>query len=895
MYIDLRNLFILMLVICAGCTRKVNTFEIGVSQCSQDEWREKQNREMLLESSFYNNINLEILSVNDDNQKQISDIQCFIEKKKDLIVVSPNEASAITPIVEKAYDAGIPVIVIDRKINSEKYTAFIGADNYKIGQMIGEYVKMLSLNGGSFNLFEINGLWGSTPAIERSQGFHSEISDIPNIRLVGKIEGNWRMEVAQSQMDSVFSVHPDINLVISQNDRMAIGAYKAAVKHGLQDKIIFTGVDALTDDGMGVDEVINGHLAATFIYPTAGDKVIQTAMAILEGEHYEKEITLSSEVVDIRNARIMMLQDIAVNDKAKKLSELSEKVDVYFQQYNAQKLLTLSLIIIIALLMILSVIIVTKYWQTSESNHILEETVKAKLDFFTNVSHDFRTPLTLMRDPVERLLASPNLDIQERRLVSILNKNLVILLRLVNQTLDFRKYEEGKLHMTLTEFNILDEISSWIEPFTILAKRKQIKFEFNLQGCNSSDDYDVVADEEKCERIIYNLLSNAVKFTSENGTITLSLENYVTDGSRWIRIVVSDTGIGMEQEQLNHIFDSFYQVHANYSGSGIGLALVKAFVRLHGGTVSVKSQTGKGSVFYVDFPAVQNGVLEGETDSKSADQVTVDGAIYAAEQSYDVKMSFDDVDENLPTVLIIDDNGDVRSLIHRLLKGSYNILEANNGKEGLGAAMKYIPDIILCDMMMPVMDGLEFCRNAKNELSTSHIPIVIVTANTAEEQQVKGYESGADGYISKPFSESLLKSVIFSLLDNRNRCREYYSLLATSASHVSFNNQDTTFIDRVSKIIEEHISDENLSIDFLSEQLHLSRTQVYRKVKALTGYSPVELVKMVRMKKASYLLTTTEMSISEIAYQLGFSTPSYFTRVYKEFWGETPLSTRERI
>lgn len=591
----------------------------------------------------------------------------------------------------------------------------------------------------------------------------------------------------------------------------------------------------------------------------------------------------------------MMMQDITVREKAKKLTELSAKIDTYLQQYNAQRLLTVSLIIIIALLMTLSVIIITKYWQKSESSHILEETTKAKLDFFTNVSHDFRTPLTLMRDPVERLLSSPNLDIQERRLVSILNKNLVILLRLVNQTLDFRKYEEGKLHMTLTEFNIFDEMSSWIEPFTILAKRKQIHFEFFVPDVESYEVFDIVADEEKCERIIYNLLSNAVKFTSENGLIRLSLENYLVDDERWIRIVVSDTGIGMDQDQLNHIFDSFYQVHANYSGSGIGLALVKAFARLHGGRVSVESKAGEGSVFCVEFPAFQRGELQGGSDQNVADSVIVDGAIYAAEQSYDVSLSFEDVDDKLPTVLVIDDNGDVRSLISRLLKGTYNILEASNGKEGLSVATKQIPDIILCDMMMPVMDGLEFCRNAKNELSVSHIPIVIVTANTAEEQQVKGYESGADAYISKPFSKNLLKSVIFSLLDNRNRCREYYSLMATSVSTVSFNNHDTSFIDKVSGIIEEHISDENLSIDYLSEQLHLSRTQVYRKVKALTGYSPVELVKMVRMKKASYLLTTTEMSISEIAYNLGFSTPSYFTRVYKEFWGETPLSTRERI
>ena len=244
-------------------------------------------------------------------------------------------------------------------------------------------------------------------------------------------------------------------------------------------------------------------------------------------------------------------------------------------------------------------------------------------------------------------------------------------------------------------------------------------------------------------------------------------------------------------------------------------------------------------------------------------------------------------------ILVVDDEQNICELLTLYsIKEGYSVETAGDGEEAMKKFSSYAPDLILLDIMLPKKDGWQVCREIR---AYSKVPIIMLTAKTNEQDELLGFQLGVDEYISKPFSKNLLKSVIFSLLDNRNRCREYYSLMATSVSPVSINNHDTSFIDKVSNIIEEQISNENLSIDYLSEQLHLSRTQVYRKVKALTGYSPVELVKMIRMKKASYLLTTTEMSISEIAYNLGFSTPSYFTKVYKEFWGETPLSTRERI
>ena len=487
---------ILSMTLLWSCTQPEDKFLIGISQCSQDEWRNKQNEEMLRQAAVERNMELEIRSVKDDSKKQIEDIRYFLDKKVDLLIVSPNETDAITPIVSEVYDAGIPVIVIDRKMNSNKYTAFIGADNVQIGEELGGYIAALCKNHPE-KVFNLTGLPSSSSEIERNRGFMKVVEPLENAEIVGSVAADWLMETAEHVMDSVFQVHPDITLLAAHNDRMAIGAIKAAEKHNLQQKVKFIGVDALTSPGWGVEQVLNKKMLATVIYPTGGERVIQVASDILHARPFEKEITLNTAVVDSTNAHIMMMQAELIQEETAKVYDLSSRVDTYFHRLNTQRLLLIAVVIILALLIGLFAIALYAYWEKNRINQLLqkrnkeiekqrdqlvelskqlEDATRAKLAFFTNVSHDFRTPLTLIADPVNQLKESKNLNEDEQFLMNIIQKNVTVLLRLLNQTLDFRKFESGKLTLHLSEFNIAEKVRNWSEAFDTLAERKHINF-----------------------------------------------------------------------------------------------------------------------------------------------------------------------------------------------------------------------------------------------------------------------------------------------------------------------------------------------------------------------------------------------------------------------------------
>lgn len=893
----------LIILFFNSCSGESEKYVIGISQCSQDEWREKQNAEMEQESRFYPNLELKVLSAKDDNERQIRDIQQLIDQKVDLLIVSPNEGKAITPIVEKAYDAGIPIIVIDRKVMSDKYTAFIGADNIQIGEAMGEYIQ--SLGNEPLRLFEVCGLEGSTSAQERTQGLYNVIGRLNHIERMGSIDASWRMEDAEHKMDSVFKLHPDINFIVAQNDRMAIGAFKAAKRHRLEKGIRFIGVDALTNKDFGVDQVMQGNMAATFIYPTGGDVVIQTAMHILNGEPFERDVTLSSAQVDLTNARIMMLQDALVKQSSERVNQLSEQLDSFLQRRNVQDILVASFIVIIVLLFILCFFILHAYWLNKRHNTELskqnaeivaqrdqlitlstelEKATHAKLSFFTNVSHEFRTPLTLIADPVNQLLNSKHLDDNEHMLLNIVHKNTIILLRLVNQILDFRKFESGKLKVNLSEFNIWNRLKDSTSAFQSLAMRKHVKF---ILKCDEHGIYDMISDGEKIDRIVYNLLSNSFKFTPEGGEVKIILSNAEKTDIPYLQMVVSDTGIGISAEHIEHIFDDFYQVDVHHSGSGIGLALVKAFVELLHGNIAIDSQEGVGTSFIVQLPLKLAGTLEEGLQQNAKMQNLKEGAVFDAEQNiFDMTYKAEEEQEK-PIVLVIDDNQDVRDYLKSLLDREYIIVEASNGKEGLEQALKHTPNAIICDVMMPIMDGMECCKRLKSELETSHIPIMMLTAYTMDEQRLKGYECGADSYVSKPFSANMLKTRLKNLLENRKRVASFFES-EKEISKSTLGKVDQGFVQRLKQLIDKNMKNSEYSVEDLGRDMNLSRVQLYRKVKSLTDYSPNELLRFTRLKRAKQLLATTEKSVSEIAYEVGFNTPAYFTKCYKDYYGETP-------
>lgn len=906
----MKNYLLLSILCLAGilmsCTQKHTRYRIGVSQCSDDEWRHKMNNEIVREALFYDGVEVEIRTAKDNNRNQIADIKYFIDKKVDLLIVAPNEAAAITPVVEKAYRQGIPVVVIDRKILSDKYTAFVGADNYEIGKDVGQYI--LNRLHGKGKVLEITGLEGSTPAMERHKGLTDVLKEEPGIEITASVDGAWLQSVAGEKMDSVFQTNKNIDLVFAQNDRMAIGAYLSARQQQLEKEMLFVGIDALPGKEYGVEQIINGVLDATFIYPTRGDKVVQVAMDILEKRPYERDTKLSTALVDKTNARVMQLQTDHITEQDGKIERLNNQVNEYLSRYSAQTMFLYACLIILLLFAALLAIIVRAYWTKNRMNmelsrqkkkleeqrdqlislsKQLEEATHAKLVFFTNVSHDFRTPLTLVADPVEQLLEDKALTPRQQSLLKVVHKNVHILLRLVNQILDFRKYENDKLELVRANMNLRVQLQEWSHSFQTLALKKHIHFVLEVNDDRA--DYLMAVDAEKMERVYFNLLSNAFKFTPENGTITVTLSTLTKEeGGRYARLVVADTGSGISVQHIRHIFDRFYQIDVNHAGSGIGLALAKAFVELHGGEITVDSVEGKGTVFTVDIPMTV--VEEPSADLVQEPRITQQTVV---EELEDMETEEQIPDENKECILIIDDNADVRDYVKSLLKEEYTVIEAPDGRAGLKKAMKYVPDAIICDVMMPVMDGLECCRKLKTELQTSHIPVMLLTACSLDEQRIQGFECGADSYISKPFNSKLLLVRLRNLMDNHKRLKQFFGD-KTTLSKEPVSDVDKGFVDRFRELIEENLADSELSVEDLGSKMGLSRVQLYRKIKALTNYSPNELVRIARLKKAASLLASSEKTISEITYEVGFTSPSYFTKCYKDYFGESPTDFLKR-
>lgn len=905
-------LCLIMLLLCDSCTHKEHQFFIGVSQCSEDEWRGQMNKEIKREVLFYPGTQLEIRTAKDNNLHQIEDIKYFIHKKVDLLIVAPNEADAITPVIEQAFDAGIPVVLVDRKIRSNKYTAYVGANNYEIGKQVGNYI--INRLHGKGNIIEITGLHGSTPAVERHKGMTESLKNAPEINIIASADAGWFKDKAENLLDSILAHHTDIDLVFAQNDRMAIGAFQAAAAQGREKDILFVGIDAVAGKGFGIESVAGGEMDATFIYPTGGDNVVQTAMAILQGKPYDKEINLSTALVDKSNARIMQMQTEHISQLDYKIELLNGQLDAYFMRYSAQRMFLYACILILVLTATLLVFVVRAFWiknrmntelskqkaqletqrdQLIDLSRQLEEATHAKLSFFTNVSHDFRTPLTLIADPINQLMESNHCTPQEQTLLNVVHKNVTILLRLINQILDFRKFENGKLEINFSQFNAAQSICEWAESFRSLSYRKHIHF--NITVTEHTEEYVLTADAEKLERILYNLLSNAFKFTPENGQIEIILSTFRREDSPWLKLSVSDTGKGMSPEHIQHIFERFYQIDIHHTGSGIGLALAKAFTEMHHGQIRVESIKDKGTTFIVEIPMTQPDFHNEQATNKIIPESLKEGAVLDADSNMGSSESEENTDENLPTVLIIDDNQDVRNYIRFLLQQQYDIVEAENGLEGVKLALKYVPDAIICDVMMPVMDGMECCRKLKTEMQTSHIPVIMLTAYTMDEQKIKGYECGADSYLTKPFNGKILKARLQNLIENHLRLQNFFTDQTGMTSKPQLNEADKGFVDKLRKEIEERLSNPDTNVENLGAALGFSRVQLYRKTKALTGYAPNELLRIARLKKAASLLAATEKSIAEVTYEVGFSSPSYFTRCFKEFFGESPTDYLKRI
>ena len=723
--------FVILVIfgLLASCTPEEKKYRIGVSQCSDDIWRDKQNSELQIGAYFHENVELRFATAYDSDERQIQQIDSLVGTGIDLLIVAPNQVSTISPAIDRAYDKGIPVIVFERKTNTKKYTAYMGADNYEMGHLMGEYVATRLNERG--RIIEVMGLKGSSPAIERHNGFREAIAQHPDIQVVATLQGDWTEPTAYNTVKQWIDKNKGekVDLVFGMNDRTAMGARKAFKEAGAV-LPLFCGIDGLPGENGGIRLVQDSLLDASYIYPTHGDQLLQLAVDILEGKPYEKETKLMSALVTQDNARVLLMESEEIMRQSRNLEQLHEKASQYLDQLGNQRTLIFVALAAILLLLALLAGIYMYYLQRARIQDERMQMEREQLDFYTQVSHELRTPLTLIQGPLDQLLRTNDFrDASDnaRELFSIVRRNTQRLTRLINKMLD-----------------------------------------------------------------------------------------------------------------------------------------------------------------------AQVGTPIQEMTSAQVDAITVS-------QPIATPAVVPEQDEDTPTVLIVDDNADIRTYLRSILQGKYSVLEAEDGKHGLDIAREQVPDLIVSDVMMPVMNGLEFCQQVKKDDISSHIPVILLTARALEKHQIEGYESGADAYITKPFSPELLLARIDNLLHSRHQLKDLWTMQPAPVTETAVQPAaaaaptpiEDAFISKFKKTVEERMADSNLSVEDLAADMGLSRVQLYRKVKALTGSTPVDLLRKARLAQAQRLLQESTLSVSEIAYQVGFASPSYFTKCYKDEFGTVPGEARK--
>jgi signal transduction histidine kinase/DNA-binding response OmpR family regulator len=527
--------------------------------------------------------------------------------------------------------------------------------------------------------------------------------------------------------------------------------------------------------------------------------------------------------------------------------------------------------------------------QERKDAEVARELDQLKIKFLTNVSHEFRTPISLIMGPVDNLLLRAN-DEKAAGQLNMIKRNARRLLNLVNQLLDFRKMEEQELVLHATEGEIVSFIKEVFDSFTDLSERKKVYYLFNSR----IDTLQVLFDHDKLERILFNLLSNAFKFTPAGGTIRLDVDAAQTDEAHItsLNIRVADTGIGIPEDKKEKVFERFFQNKTSAAilnqGSGIGLAITREFVIMHGGTITVESKAGEGAVFMIQLPLHSVDVLRPEPEEwkdivqeETVSQLPLPAAAGPAHNSGE--------NADKPIILLVEDNEDFRFYLKDNLKAYYRVVEAADGKEGWQKALSQHPQLIVSDIHMPSMDGMQLSAKIKSDKRTSHIPVILLTALTGEEAQLKALSAGANDYLTKPFNFEILQARIHNLLVlNRTLQDTYTRQIKVLAPEMEIESDDEKFLQKVLLYIEEHLNDSSLSVEQLSKHMSLSRSSMYTKVLELTGQTPVEYIRSVKLDKAAVLLEKSDMNVAQVAYSTGFATPNYFAKAFKAKFNMQP-------
>ncbi len=848
----------------------------------------------------------------DGNSKtQIEQVKQMLEQHIDLLMISPNEAQPLTPIVEEAYKKGIPVIIIDRKTSSELYTAYVGADNYQIGKMAGEYIgSTLKARG---QVIEIMGLPGSSPTIERQRGFADGIKNFKGIEIRTQVYGDWLKVNAEAELLKIQPQLKIASVIFAHNDVMASGARKIINQLQLNQAIKIIGVDALPGKGAGLEMIGNGILDASVLYPTGGKEAISLAFKILSKAPFSKENNLGSLVIDHTNVALMKLQWDKIRnqqtDIERQQSLLNEQKILFKDQQTILNITIITLVLAVVLggLAFYALVENRKINKNlaannqeilSQRNQLIEMSEKAKfateakLNFFTNISHEFRTPLTLILSPLEDLLQNEKIKTAAGSNLKLIHKNAFRLLRLINQLIEYRKIEHGKMNIHASPNNLVEFIKDISDSFQHNARKNNIDLRF------STVQPELVAwfDPNKLDKVIFNLLSNALKFTGVNGMIRVSIKN----GDGWIHIEVEDNGPGMSDDEISRIFEHFYQVeNGSAKGSGLGLSLSKELMLLHHGDITVESIKGKGTKFTVNLLPGDGHFSEEEKNQilRDKDELYEQAKIYTTDLDEPQETNGSDLVSPLreQSVLIVEDNTDLRNYLKRKLSTQYEIFTANSAEEGINAAYQEVPDLIISDVVLPGMSGRELTEKLKSDFRTSHIPIILLTAQGSIEQQIHGIESMADAYLTKPFNYDYLLANTKNLLKGRELLRAHYiSDIGSSGKPQVSKSLDRKFLNDFAGIVEENLGNEDFTVDEISKTIGISRVQLYRKVKALLDCSITDYILNRRLKKASYLLINENCTIAEITYRVGFASPNYFSTVFKAKYGVTPSEYKKQ-
>ena len=516
-----------------------------------------------------------------------------------------------------------------------------------------------------------------------------------------------------------------------------------------------------------------------------------------------------------------------------------------------------------------------------------QEISDIKLRFFTNISHELRTPLTLIAGPIEQVLQYGKLDNKEREQLILVERNTSRMLRLVNQILDFRKIQNKKMRMRVQQIDLIPFIRHIMENFTGLADEHQIDFEM----ATSLSSLKIWADADKLEKVVFNLLSNAFKYTPSNGTIILSVT--VDEVKKTLQIQVADTGVGIPKEKQNELFKRFMQSSFSGDSIGVGLHLSYELVQVHKGTIEYKDNDGGGSVFTVCIPTDKS--VYSEKDFLIPGNVLLKEAGGQAHHLLELSEELPEPEKiaeplNKRKVLIIEDDNDIREFLKEEVGVYFEVEVAADGTSGFEKARTYDADLIICDVLMPGMTGFEVTKKLKSDFATSHIPIILLTALNSPEKHLEGIEAGADAYIAKPFSIKLLLARVFRLIEQRDKLREKFSSEpGIVRAAVCSTDRDKEFADRLAVVLEQNLSRPEFSIDEFAQLMKLGRTVFYRKLRGVTGYSPNEYLRVVRMKKAAELLLSGEnLTVAEVAYKVGISDPFYFSKCFKTQFGVAP-------